>query len=172
MPFGTDSSLEITNYRDGNTADPQTVTFTSKGQVVIPAKLRRHDRIAAGTRVVVTDTKEGILLKPITTEYIRSLRGSMKGKEVLKALAKDKKKHWSQEIPHSIRWRRKLKSTGSNNSELQQGGLGTNGDSIKLTMTRLFGGRKILRNFGLSHLTGRGPLGSAVKSDDESDTFQ
>ena len=73
------------------TADPQTVTSTSKGQMVIPAKLRRHYKIAAGIQVVVTDTKEGILLKPITTGYIRSLRDSMKGKGVLKALAKDKK---------------------------------------------------------------------------------
>jgi AbrB family looped-hinge helix DNA binding protein len=69
-----------------------TVWFTSKGQVVIPAKLRRQFNIQNGTRAVVTSTAEGILLKPVTREYISSLRGSLKGKGVLKALAEDRKR--------------------------------------------------------------------------------
>jgi len=51
------------------------VTFTTKGQVVIPARLRRHFDIKEGTRATVVATPEGILLKPITRTFIHSLRG-------------------------------------------------------------------------------------------------
>jgi AbrB family looped-hinge helix DNA binding protein len=53
----------------------QSVTFTTKGQVVIPARLRRQFEIKEGTQATVTATAEGILLKPITRAYIRSLMG-------------------------------------------------------------------------------------------------
>ena len=69
-----------------------TVWFTSKGQVVIPAKLRRQFNIQTGTRAVVTTTDQGILLQPVTREYISGLRGSLKGKGVLKAMAEDRRK--------------------------------------------------------------------------------
>ena len=36
-------------------------------------------------------TAEGILLKPITAKFIRSLRGSLKGKGVMKAMMEDRK---------------------------------------------------------------------------------
>ena len=43
-----------------------TVWFTTKGQVVIPRRLRKEFQIEDGTRAVVTATPEGILLKPVT----------------------------------------------------------------------------------------------------------
>jgi AbrB family looped-hinge helix DNA binding protein len=70
----------------------ETVTFTTKGQVVIPVSLRRRFGIEEGTKAAVCATPEGILLKPITRAYIRSLRGSLKGKGVLKALLEDRKR--------------------------------------------------------------------------------
>jgi AbrB family looped-hinge helix DNA binding protein len=48
---------------------------TSKGQVVIPAELRKKYGITPGTRFIVIDDGENIILKPITPEYIRSLTG-------------------------------------------------------------------------------------------------
>ena len=69
-----------------------TVIFGSKGQVVIPSKLRKEFEIEEGARAVVVSTLEGILLKPITRSYIRSLRGSLKGKGVLKAMTEDRKR--------------------------------------------------------------------------------
>ena len=54
------------------------VSFTTKGQVVIPAWLRRQFQIETGTRAVVQATPEGILLKPITATSIRRLRGILK----------------------------------------------------------------------------------------------
>lgn len=47
-----------------------TVSFTTKGQVVIPVQIRRLFGIGTGTRAVVTATSEGILLKPVTDAVI------------------------------------------------------------------------------------------------------
>ena len=47
--------------------------------------------IEKGTKAAVIATPEGILLKPITRSYIRSLRGSLKGKGVMKAMMEDRK---------------------------------------------------------------------------------
>jgi AbrB family looped-hinge helix DNA binding protein len=69
---------------------PNIVTFTTKGQVVIPSKLRREFEIKVGTRAAVISTPDGILLKPVTREYIRSLRGSLKNQKVWAAFQKDR----------------------------------------------------------------------------------
>jgi AbrB family looped-hinge helix DNA binding protein len=69
-----------------------TVTFTAKGRVVIPAAIRRKFGIEDGTKAAVIATADGIVLRPITREYIRSLRGSLKGKGVLKALIKHRQR--------------------------------------------------------------------------------
>ncbi len=58
---------------------PDTVCFSSKGQVVIPRRLRREFEIEEGTKATVVSTPEGILIKPVTARFIRSLRGSLKG---------------------------------------------------------------------------------------------
>jgi AbrB family looped-hinge helix DNA binding protein len=70
----------------------ETVTFTVKGQVVIPRKFRKEFEIEEGTKATVVATPEGILLKPITRAYIRSLRGSLKGSKALQVLMDDRKR--------------------------------------------------------------------------------
>lgn len=50
-------------------------TVTSKGQVVIPAGLRRKLRIRAGTRVAFEEENGKLIVQPITDEYIDSLCG-------------------------------------------------------------------------------------------------
>lgn len=69
----------------------ESVYFSVKGQVVIPRRLRREYEIEEGTRAYVEGTPEGILIKPVTTKFIRSLRGSLKGKGVMKAMMEDRK---------------------------------------------------------------------------------
>lgn len=44
----------------------ETVLVTRKGQVTIPANHRRRFGIREGMRVLVKETREGILIKPIT----------------------------------------------------------------------------------------------------------
>ena len=68
---------------------------TAKGQIVIPARLRRKYGIKKGTPVSVSDRNGEIVLQPLTDEYIRSLAGIAKtwGKgDLLKTLREFKKK--------------------------------------------------------------------------------
>lgn len=69
-----------------------TIRFTVKGQVVIPIWLREEFNIEEGTRALVYQDGDAIVLKPITPQHIRKLRGSLKGSGVLKALMEDRKR--------------------------------------------------------------------------------
>ena len=52
--------------------------FTSKGQLVIPAELRRKHGIEAGTRVKFLEDHFGrIVLQPITEEYVDRVMGCL-----------------------------------------------------------------------------------------------
>ncbi|HEY4257681.1 MAG TPA: AbrB/MazE/SpoVT family DNA-binding domain-containing protein [Candidatus Udaeobacter sp.] len=62
------------------TEKTDTVSFTVKGQVVIPRRIRREFEIENGTKAVVQATPEGILLKPITGAAIKRARGILKRK--------------------------------------------------------------------------------------------
>jgi AbrB family looped-hinge helix DNA binding protein len=66
---------------------------TTKGQIVIPSKLRRRFGIKKGTQVFVYEKEGEIIVKPITDEYIESMAGmtGTKGK-LLKALGEEKAK--------------------------------------------------------------------------------
>ena len=68
------------------------VYFSVKGQIVIPRWLRKEFEIEEGTRAYVQSTPQGILIKPVTRTYIKSLRGSLKGSGVMKALIEDRKR--------------------------------------------------------------------------------
>ena len=65
---------------------------TSKGQVVIPSKIRRRLGIREGTyiQIDVDDANKKLILTPVTREYIHSLRGKYKGKGLMKALMAEK----------------------------------------------------------------------------------
>ncbi len=54
-------------------------TVTSKGQLVIPSRLRRKHGIRKGTRVAFVEEEGRLVLQPVTPEFVRSLRGSLKG---------------------------------------------------------------------------------------------
>jgi AbrB family looped-hinge helix DNA binding protein len=64
---------------------------SAKGQIVIPAELRRKYGIKSGTRIVITDNGDSITLKPVTEQYLKSLQGSLRGKGVLKALVEERR---------------------------------------------------------------------------------
>ena len=68
-------------------------SVTTKGQVVIPSKLRRKFGIKKGTQVLVYEKDGDIIVKPITDEYIENMAGitGTKGK-LLKALKEEKAK--------------------------------------------------------------------------------
>ena len=74
------------------TRQTDVIRFTVKGQVVIPRWLRKELDIEEGTRALVYQEADAIVLKPITPRHIRNLRGSLKGAGVLKALMDDRKR--------------------------------------------------------------------------------
>jgi AbrB family looped-hinge helix DNA binding protein len=76
---------------------PDSVRFTTKGQVVIPAWLRREFQIENGTRAVVLATPEGILLKPVTKHAISRLRGILRRKPGDKPFAEEWAEHKAEE---------------------------------------------------------------------------
>ena len=79
------------------TAQADTVWFTTKGQVVIPRRLRKLFHIEDGTRAIVTATDEGILLKPVTAVTIERGFGLLKRKPGDKPLAEDWAEHKREE---------------------------------------------------------------------------
>lgn len=79
------------------TTKADTVWFTTKGQVVIPLRLRREFHIEDGTRAVVEATPEGILLKPVTAATIRRARGILKRRPGQRPLVEEWAEHKKQE---------------------------------------------------------------------------
>jgi len=69
-------------------------TTTSKGQIVIPSSIRRKLSIKEGTRIQIELDEEAkeIILKPITRDYVHSLRGKFRGKGLMKTLMAEKKR--------------------------------------------------------------------------------
>jgi AbrB family looped-hinge helix DNA binding protein len=70
---------------------------TVKGQIVIPATLRRKYGIKNGTKIIVTDNGDSISLKPVTEQYLKNLQGSLKGKGALKVLVSERSKDKERE---------------------------------------------------------------------------
>lgn len=75
----------------------ETASVSSKGQLVIPARLRRKYGIESGTKVRFVERDHEILLQPITKEYVRSLCGLLKSETsvtqmLLRERAKDKER--------------------------------------------------------------------------------
>ena len=71
----------------------KTSTVTQKGQIVIPSKLRRKLGIRKGTQIAFIEEDERLLLQPLTAEYVKSLRGALKGgRSPLKTLFEERKR--------------------------------------------------------------------------------
>jgi AbrB family looped-hinge helix DNA binding protein len=66
---------------------------TVKGQVIIPAPLRKKFNIKKGTRVAIIEGEGNvILIKPLPDDPIEASRGVLKGKtSIIKALIKDRR---------------------------------------------------------------------------------
>jgi AbrB family looped-hinge helix DNA binding protein len=66
---------------------------TVKGQVIIPAPLRKKFNIKKGTRVAIIEGEGNvILIKPLPDDPIEASRGVLKGEtSMIKALLKDRR---------------------------------------------------------------------------------
>lgn len=70
---------------------------TTKGQLVIPARIRRKLGIRPGTKVCFVERGNDILFQPVTKEYIRSMAGILKSptsvtEELLDERTKDRER--------------------------------------------------------------------------------
>ena len=76
--------------------DSLTATVTSKGQIVIPADIRRRYGIHRGTKVSFIEEGGRLVLQPITPEFIDSVMGSLKGSgpSLITLLRRERKKDW------------------------------------------------------------------------------
>ena len=70
---------------------------TTKGQVLIPVKLRRKFGIKAGTKIHVYEENGRIVLQPVTREQIQRVRGMFKGAGALQVLMAERKREREQE---------------------------------------------------------------------------
>ena len=55
-----------------------TAIVTSKGQLVVPARIRRKFGIKQGTQVRFIERGGEIVLQPVTKEFIRGLQGLLR----------------------------------------------------------------------------------------------
>lgn len=72
---------------------------TSKGQLIIPSKLRRKYFIGMGTKVVLDEENGKITIQPVTEAFVNSVCGMLKVKEgsVTCALLKEHKEELAKE---------------------------------------------------------------------------
>lgn len=63
---------------------------TSKGQVVIPKRIREKYRIRPATALRWIEKEEGILMVPESEDPIISARGMLQGSGILKAYLREK----------------------------------------------------------------------------------
>ena len=75
-------------------ARQETATFSTRGQIVIPYRVRKELGIEEGTRAVVQTRGAAIILHPMTRELVRSFRGCLKArsgeKRATRQLAEDR----------------------------------------------------------------------------------
>lgn len=57
----------------------QTLTLSTKGQLVIPAKVRAELGIGPGTRIALTVENERMVLVPVNRRLVSKLRGRFAG---------------------------------------------------------------------------------------------
>jgi len=79
-------------------ATSQTATISTKGQLVIPADIRKALGIRPGTKISLTVEGGRIILRPITAKLIEDLRGRFAGgpsmADELQAMRRAEDKKW------------------------------------------------------------------------------
>jgi AbrB family looped-hinge helix DNA binding protein len=70
----------------------EVATVTTKGRLVIPSKLRRKYSIREGTQVAFVEEENRLVLQPLTSEFIGTLRGSLKGGPSAAKVLQDERK--------------------------------------------------------------------------------
>ncbi len=72
-------------------------SITIKGQVVIPAQIRRRLGLKKGTKIFVEERNGEIVLRPINREYFQKMSGILKGGGLTKALERSRREDLKRE---------------------------------------------------------------------------
>jgi AbrB family looped-hinge helix DNA binding protein len=74
----------------------ETSILTSKGQLLIPKRLRTKYGINSGVKVIFEETKDGIMIKPMDAAFFESFAGILKStgnfKEEMKQMKAEEKR--------------------------------------------------------------------------------
>lgn len=71
----------------------ETSVVTTKGQIVVPAKIRRKFGIKKGTKIAFIEQNGKLIILPLDKSYFESLAGVLgTGGKMLKSLMDDKKR--------------------------------------------------------------------------------
>ena len=71
---------------------------TAKGQIVIPVRIRRKLNIKKGTRLMIEEKDDMLILKPLTKEYFTKVAGVLPTKGALaRSLIAERKKEREKE---------------------------------------------------------------------------
>ena len=74
-----------------------TTVVTTKGQIVIPSKIRQRLHIKRGTKLYIEERGEELIIKPVTPAYFEKIAGVLQtkgklSKTLLENRAKDKER--------------------------------------------------------------------------------
>ena len=76
----------------------ETSVVTVKGQMVVPAKIRRKLKIKKGTKVVIIEQEDGFIVKPLDRKYFEHFAGILPSKgKATKALLEERRKERERE---------------------------------------------------------------------------
>ncbi|MFH0797345.1 MAG: AbrB/MazE/SpoVT family DNA-binding domain-containing protein [Candidatus Omnitrophota bacterium] len=74
-----------------------TAIVTTKGQIVIPSRIRRRFNIKRGTKIYIEERRDELVLKAVTPEYFEKIAGVLQtrgklSKTILEERSKDKER--------------------------------------------------------------------------------
>lgn len=62
----------------------ETSVLTSKGQLLIPKRLRTKYGIKSGVKIIFEETENGLVIRPMNEDYFKSFAGILTGNGKLK----------------------------------------------------------------------------------------
>ena len=70
-----------------------TTVMTTKGQIIIPSRIRQKYKIKKGTRFSIEEKGDKLILQPLTEDYFEKMAGIIKDKGIsTKALLEERAK--------------------------------------------------------------------------------
>jgi AbrB family looped-hinge helix DNA binding protein len=75
-----------------------TTILTTKGQIVIPSKIRKRLNLKEGTKFSIVEDENRIVLQPLTPDYFEKMAGILNTKgKLVKALMEERRQEKERE---------------------------------------------------------------------------